>query len=87
MAEYYDMLAEYYDTCLDGQYATDDKEKKLKQLLKAIDQSVFHMNLAKGGYKKVQLIKYTLNKENVLIRSTQEKAGEIKKILARAGKW
>lgn len=86
-AEYYDMLAEYYDTCLDGQYATDDKEKNLKQLLKAIDQSVFHMNLAKGGYKKLLLIQYTLNKANVLIRSTPEKAGEIKKLLDRAGKW
>ena len=86
-AEYYDMLAEYYDACLDGQYATDDKEKNLKQLLKAIDQSVFHMNLAKGGYKKLLLIQYTLNKANVLIRSTPEKAGEIKKILDRAGKW
>ena len=33
------------------------------------------------------LIQYTLNKANVLIRSTPEKAGEIKKILDRAGKW
>lgn len=86
-AEYYDMLADYYDTCLAGQYTTDDEKKNLEKLLKAIDQSIFHMNLAKGGRKKLLLIQYTLDKANVLIRSTPEKAEEIKKILDRVGKW
>ena len=86
-AEYYDMLADYYDTSLNGQYATDDEKKNLKKLLKAIDQSIFHMNLARGMRKKLLLIQYSLNKANVLIRSTPEKAEQIKKILDRTGKW
>lgn len=86
-AQYYDMLADYYDACLDGKYETDDEGGNRKKLLQAVDKSVFHMNLARGGRRKSLLIEYTLNKANVLIRSTPEKKAEIEKLLNRAGKW
>ncbi|OUP67227.1 hypothetical protein B5F13_00385 [Drancourtella sp. An177] len=86
-AQYYDMLADYYDTCLNGHYDTDDTEENLHKLLKAIDQSIIHIKLAKGGRKKTLRIQYMLNKANVLIRSKPEKKKEIKKILNHAGTW
>lgn len=86
-AEYYDILAEYYDSCLCGQYETDDEKKNRTKLFKAIGQSIFYMRMAKGGRKKILLIQYTLNKANVLIRSMPNKTKEIKKLLKHAKKW
>lgn len=86
-AQYYDMMADYYDTCLDGQYASNDEENNLGKLLKAIEHSILYMRMARGERRDILLTEYMLNKANVLIRSIPEKTVEIKKLLNRAGKW
>lgn len=70
--EHYDMLSDFYDARLDGQYESDNEHRDLARLLRSMDQAIFHMGLAAGGQKERLLIRYMLNKANVLIRSAPE---------------
>lgn len=86
-AKYYDILSDFYDTRLDGQYASDNEYRDLAKLKRAIDKSIFHLKLSQNGHKKTLLIRYTLNKINVLIRSTPEKTTKIKRLLDQVKGW
>lgn len=85
-AEYYDMLADFYDTRLDGQYEHDNEYCDLGKLMKAIDRSIFHMKLARDGRKEILLTQYMLNKANVLMRSTPKNKKGIVRLLEQAGR-
>lgn len=86
-AEYYDMEADYFDACLNGKYWKENERHDRRSLLRAIDHSIFHIRLATGAQSNIRRIEYTLNKANILIRSTSEKTAEIRKLLVWTRGW
>lgn len=80
-AQYYDMMAEFYDARLNGQYACDNEYGDLISLRKATDQAIGHIRRARGENHKEFLVELMLGKANIMIRSTPEEKGSIVRLL------
>lgn len=83
-AQYFDVLADFYDARLNGAYDCDNAHHDLKKMKKAIDQAIFYRRLSKEGRSSSALCTYMLEKANVCIRSTPKKQREIEDIFKRA---
>lgn len=79
----YDMLADYYETCLDGAYDAIDKEteKLVQKLFWAVDASIFWMEKSGRRQEKRRLAKQKLGKAALLIRSQPEQRQEIRMLI------
>lgn len=86
LAQYYDLLSEYYDALLNGAYESDDfEEVALRQdMLSAIDKAIRHARRSRVADSKQLIAKNLLAKATILIRNPDSDIQEIKKILAEA---
>lgn len=86
--KYYDMLADYYDTILDGSYDSQDEvsEALINAMFLASDRAIRHMHQSKHKEAKRLLVKYHLDKAALLIRSGPERRAEIEKLILNAQK-
>lgn len=78
---YYDMLATYYDARLGGAYYDDNEYSDIKNMMDAIEKSIFYMKKNKTADGKMLLAKYLLSKAQVSIRCFPKKKRGIHKIL------
>lgn len=80
-AQYYDILADFYDARLGGQYNLDNEYGDLESLKKAVDKSIASVKKVHGKYHADFMIQLLLGKVNIMIRSTPEKKKEIMHLL------
>ena len=83
IGQYYNILAEYYDSLLDGAYEayTDKEVEYLNALIDSLDKAIKYTKRSTDRLRKpLHLIDYLLSKVNVLIRCGGEDK-EIEKIL------
>ena len=86
MAQYYNLLSDYYDALLNGAYKSDNFEEiaLLQNMLSAIDKTIRHAKRSRMADSKQLLAKNLLAKATVLIRIPDSEPTEIKKLLAEA---
>lgn len=80
-ASYYHMLATYYDARLQGAYYDDNEYADVKNMLSAIDKSIFYIKKEKTAEGRSLLSKCLLSKALVFIRCFPKKKHKIKKAL------
>ncbi len=80
---YYDMLGDFYDSLLNGEYCSLDSAAKeqMKALWKAQEQAIRYMKKAKHKKAKDQHMKYLLSQVLLMIRRTPEKKQKSKRWL------
>lgn len=85
---FHDILAQYYDELLGGNYTVANKDNKKLQslLLNSINKSISYMKKSKEPDSKSLLAKYILSKITVLLRSDSCNIKTIDKLLATAKK-
>lgn len=83
-AQYYSLLADFYDARLDGDYSTDNEYSDLKNLLKALDKAIHYAKQSDHSDSLKLMAKYTMSKANVLMRSKPKKIKSIKRLIEDA---
>ena len=88
MAQYYDLLSDFYDHALGGAYdAVDaDEELLMQRMMDAVDKTIRYARRSRRPGSKQLLAKTILSKATLIIRSEPECKKQIDKLLSEAEK-